>query len=131
VPELSSPLPPADRFESSLPHLPVPTLEETAARYLASIKPYHVSTVPGSPATPLPSWEKSEKAVKEFVEDPLVKSLQERLLKRAEEKESWLSDWWNETAYTGWRGPVAPWFAFLPFLPPSSLKGTDEEKRTG
>ncbi|GAA5896780.1 hypothetical protein JCM6882_005033 [Rhodosporidiobolus microsporus] len=99
---------PTYRFEASLPHLPVPTLEETAERYLASIKPYHTAQEPGTGAEPLQSWAKSEQAVKEFVESPLVKELQQRLLKRAEEKESWLSEWWNETAYFGWRGPVVP-----------------------
>ncbi|BGP15274.1 Carnitine O-acetyltransferase mitochondrial [Rhodosporidiobolus nylandii] len=96
------------RFESNLPHLPVPSLEETASRYLASIKPYHTAQEPTSSSAPLPSWSASEKAVKEFVESPLVKELQNRLEKRAAEKESWLSEWWNETAYFGWRGPVVP-----------------------
>ncbi|GAA5975135.1 hypothetical protein JCM11641_004362 [Rhodosporidiobolus odoratus] len=96
------------RFESTLPHLPVPTLQETADRYLASIKPFHTSQTPGSPSTPLPSWAKSEQAVKAFVDSPLVQELQKRLEERAKGKESWLSEWWNETAYFGWRGPVVP-----------------------
>ncbi|GAA6039083.1 hypothetical protein JCM8097_005311 [Rhodosporidiobolus ruineniae] len=96
------------RFEKTLPHLPVPTLEETAQRYLASIRPYHTPQESTAPSSPLPSWTKSEQAVKEFVDSPLVKELQQRLVKRAEEKESWLSEWWNETAYFGWRGPVVP-----------------------
>ncbi|GAA5916337.1 hypothetical protein JCM8208_005308 [Rhodotorula glutinis] len=99
---------PMYRFERSLPHLPVPTLEETAERYLTSIRPYHTSQEAGAPSSPLPSWNKSEQAVKDFVASPLVKELQQRLLKRAEGKESWLSEWWNETAYFGWRGPVVP-----------------------
>jgi len=97
----------------------VPTLEETAERYLTSIRPYHTSQEAGAPASPLPSWNKSEQAVKDFVASPLVKELQQRLLKRAEGKESWLSEWWNETAYFGWRGPVVPG-AFLLSLAPFS-----------
>ncbi|ORY66937.1 Choline/Carnitine o-acyltransferase-domain-containing protein [Leucosporidium creatinivorum] len=97
-----------DRFEASLPSLPVPTLEETAARYLTSIKPFHTPQAPGSPSTPLPSFAASEAAVKEFQESALVQELQQRLEKRAAEKSSWLSEWWNETAYFGWRGPVVP-----------------------
>ncbi|GJN89602.1 hypothetical protein Rhopal_002589-T1 [Rhodotorula paludigena] len=99
---------PTYRFERSLPRLPVPTLEETAERYLASIRPYHTAQEPASSADPLPSWAKSEEAVKDFLASPLVKELQQRLLQRAEGKESWLSEWWNETAYFGWRGPVVP-----------------------
>lgn len=78
---------PSDRFEASLPHLPVPTLEETAAKYLKSIEPYHIAQQPGSSNSEhLPSWKASEAAVAEFVSSPLVKELQERLLKRAAEK---------------------------------------------
>lgn len=96
------------RFEHTLPHLPVPTLEETADRYLASIKPYHTAQEPQASAEPLKSWTESEAAVREFVQSPLVHKLQERLQQRAEGKESWLSEWWNETAYFGYRGPVVP-----------------------
>lgn len=101
------------RHESSLPHLPVPTLEETAQRYLASIRPYHTPQEPTSSTSPLPTWSASEAAVKEFVSSPLVKELQERLVKRAEGRDSWLSEWWNETAYFGWRGPVVPGVSLL------------------
>lgn len=98
----------ADRFERTLPSLPVPTLEETAERYLASIRPYHTAQEPSASSEPLESWAKSEQAVKDFVQSPLVNELQQRLQKRAQEKDSWLSEWWNETAYFGWRGPVVP-----------------------
>ncbi|BGP07304.1 GTPase required for pre-60S ribosomal subunit nuclear export and maturation [Rhodotorula toruloides] len=98
----------SDRFERTLPSLPVPTLEETADRYLASIRPYHTAQEPAASSEPLESWAKSEQAVKDFVKSPLVNELQQRLQKRAQEKDSWLSEWWNETAYFGWRGPVVP-----------------------
>ncbi|TKA57749.1 hypothetical protein B0A53_00898 [Rhodotorula sp. CCFEE 5036] len=98
------------RFEHTLPHLPVPTLQETADRYLTSIRPYHTAQEPSAPSDPLESWQNSEAAVKDFVNSPLVHKLQDRLQKRAESegRESWLSEWWNETAYFGWRGPVVP-----------------------
>jgi hypothetical protein len=35
--------------------------------------------------------------VQDFLKSPLVAQLQERLEKRAAEKSSWLSEWWNET----------------------------------
>ncbi|BGP39254.1 Carnitine O-acetyltransferase mitochondrial [Rhodotorula kratochvilovae] len=108
APQEDSSVGPMYRFERSLPHLPVPTLEETAERYLASIRPYHTPQEAGAPSSPLPSWSKSEQAVQDFVASPLVKELQQRLVQRAEGKESWLSEWWNETAYFGWRGPVVP-----------------------
>lgn len=83
-----------DRFEAELPSLPVPTLEDTAARYLASIAPYHTAQDPTSSASPLPSFAASQEAVKDFVASPLVKHLQERLQERARTEPSWLSDWW-------------------------------------
>ena len=98
----------ADRFERDLPQLPVPTLEETADRYLKSLQPYHTSPSPFAPKTLLPSFEQSQTAVAAFLESPLVQTLQSRLQERAKTKSSWLADWWNETAYFGWRGPVVP-----------------------
>lgn len=98
----------ADRFERSLPHLPVPTLEETAERYLKSLQPFHTPQDPSSPATPLPTFAASQSAVADFLSDSLVRELQGRLEKRAAEKSSWLSEWWNDAAYFGWRGPVVP-----------------------
>ena len=111
--------PRAVRFEHTLPHLPVPTLQETADRYLTSIRPYHTAQEPSAPSDPLESWQTSEAAVKDFVNSPLVHKLQDRLQKRAESegRESWLSEWWNETAYFGWRGPVVPGQSFLSSVP--------------
>ncbi|KAL8290043.1 hypothetical protein RQP46_002982 [Phenoliferia psychrophenolica] len=99
---------PMYRFERSLPQLPVPTLQETADRYLKSLQPFHTPSDPTSPATPLPTFAASQSAVAEFLTSPLVAELQSRLQKRAAEKSSWLSEWWNEAAYFGWRGPVVP-----------------------
>lgn len=76
--------------------MPVPTIEETADRYLTSIRPFHVDPTPGSSSAPLPSFAASEAAVAEYKQSPLVKELQARLEKRASEKASWLSEWWNE-----------------------------------
>jgi carnitine O-acetyltransferase len=98
----------ADRFERDLPQLPVPTLEETADRYLSSIQPYHTSPSPFAPNDPLPSFDKSKAAISAFLDSSLVHALQARLQDRAKTEPSWLADWWNETAYFGWRGPVVP-----------------------
>lgn len=67
--------------------------------------------------------------MKEFVESPLVKELQERLLKRAEGRDSWLSEWWNETAYFGWRGPIVP--GKRTFLILTQPRCTDKLEMTG
>ncbi|KAK0636908.1 acyltransferase ChoActase/COT/CPT [Bombardia bombarda] len=94
------------RFQESLPRLPVPTLEETAARYLKSLRP-------------LLSDEKlahSTKAVESFIAPggPGQK-LQEKLLARREDPKhkNWLYDWWNEAAYLAYRDPVVPYVSYF------------------
>lgn len=57
------------KFEASLPHLPVPTLKQTADRYLKSALPF------AGPNT--------STAVQSFLSSPLVHTLQERLQARA------------------------------------------------
>lgn len=91
------------RFERGLPQLPVPTIEQTATRYLQSAKAFHVT----DPTNP--EMKNTENAVHKFKESPLVKELQTRLEQRASERSSWLSEWWNDYAYMAYRGPVVPW----------------------
>ncbi|KDE09052.1 hypothetical protein MVLG_00770 [Microbotryum lychnidis-dioicae p1A1 Lamole] len=116
---------PMYRFEASLPSLPVPKIEETAQRYLESIKPFHIDPNPLTSTEPTESFRASEKAVAEFVSSPLVKELQQRLEQRAAERPSWLSEWWNETAYFGWRGPVVPGVNYF------FTHRDDKKRRTG
>lgn len=108
---------PMYRFESTLPHLPVPTLENTAARYLKSVGPF---------ATPATST-----AVANFLTSPLVKTLQERLHLRAGKEENWLSDWWNEYAYMGYRGPNVPWVNYFYVHRDDKLRLTGPKRAAG
>lgn len=86
------------RFERSLPCLPVPSLSSTAVKYLETVKP-HVTPV---------AYEKTKKVVQEFITSEQGQELQRRLEARAAEpgRQSWLSDWWNETAYMGYRDSI-------------------------
>ncbi|KAH9438983.1 hypothetical protein MCOR02_002566 [Pyricularia oryzae] len=94
------------RFQESLPRLPVPTLEETAARYLRTLKP-------------LLSKEElanSTKAVQEFVKPGGVGAkLQEKLIARREDPKhkNWIYEWWNEAAYLAYRDPVVPYVSYF------------------
>lgn len=109
---------PTYRFERSLPNLPVPTIESTATKYLDSIRPFVSKQGPHTPtasdADPTEAYLATKKAVDEFRTSPLVKELQERLVKRAEQegRDSWLSEWWNEAAYMGYRDPVVPYVSY-------------------
>lgn len=94
------------RFQDSLPRLPVPTLEETAARYVKSLHPLL------SPA----EFAASKKAVDEFIKPGGVgQKLQEKLIARRENPKikNWLYDWWNDTAYLSYRDPVVPYVSYF------------------
>lgn len=94
------------RFQESLPRLPVPTLEETAARYVKSLKPLLSQT----------ELEASTKAVQEFIApNGPGRKLQEKLLARREDPKhkNWLSEWWNDVAYLSYRDPVVPYVSYF------------------
>jgi carnitine O-acetyltransferase len=94
------------RFENSLPRLPVPTLEETAARYLKSLQPI-LSPV---------ELESSKKAVEEFIAPGGPgRKLQDKLLARREDpnNKNWLYEWWNDAAYLSYRDPVVPYVSYF------------------
>ncbi|KAJ3904455.1 acyltransferase ChoActase/COT/CPT [Lentinula edodes] len=97
--------PPMLRFQESLPHLPVPSLSSTAAKYLETVRP-HVNDI---------AFAETEAAVKEFISSPQVAELQKRLEARAAEPgiKNWLSDWWNDVAYMGYRDPVVVFVSYF------------------
>ena len=94
------------RFQESLPRLPVPTLEETASRYLKSLRPLLSSS----------ELEASTKAVEEFVAPSGPgRKLQEKLIARREDPKhkNWLYEWWNDAAYLSYRDPVVPYVSYF------------------
>ncbi|KAL2887138.1 carnitine O-acetyltransferase-like protein [Ceratocystis lukuohia] len=97
---------PTLRFQDSLPRLPVPTLSETATRYIQSLKPL---------LTPA-ELEKSKEAVADFVKPGGVgEKLQEKLLARRNDPnvKNWLYEWWNDLAYLSYRDPVCPYVSYF------------------
>ena len=94
------------RFEDSLPRLPVPTLQETAQRYLKSLHPLLSRT----------EYEHSQKAVSEFIRPGgQGEELQKRLLARREDPniKNWIHEWWNNAAYLAYRDPVVPYVSYF------------------
>jgi len=93
------------RFQDSLPRLPVPTLTSTGAKYLESVKP-HLSTA---------AFSRTQEVVKSFVQSEQGQELQKRLQARAADKDrkSWLSEWWNDVAYMGYRDPVCVYVSYF------------------
>lgn len=89
------------KHQASLPMLPVPTLQETAQRYLQSVRPLLSDK----------DYAKTQNAVADFIKPNGVgEVLQKRLLERKDatdkEHKSWLIDWWNDYAYMGYRDPI-------------------------
>ena len=84
--------------QASIPRLPVPSLSSTFHKYLESIQPH---------LTP-EEFAHSKSLVNQFLDSSLSNTLQARLEGRAAEKESWLSEWWNEAAYMGYRDSIVP-----------------------
>lgn len=94
------------RFEDSLPRLPVPTLEETAKRYLKSVHPLLSNS----------EFENTEKAVKDFIQPGSIgQELQRRLQARREDPRhrNWIYEWWNDTAYLSYRDPIVPYVSYF------------------
>ena len=92
------PLPGSVTFaaQPNLPRLPVPDLKQTLDRLTESLKPI--------------AWSDSEyssvlRKVDTFANDQ-GPQLQQRLLNRASEKPHWLEEWWDNTAYLGYRDSV-------------------------
>ncbi|KAH7375746.1 carnitine O-acetyltransferase [Plectosphaerella cucumerina] len=94
------------RFQESLPKLPVPSLEETAARYVKTLRPLLSDT----------EFSASRAAVDDFIKpDGIGAKLQERLIARRNDPKhkNWLSEWWNDAAYLSYRDPVVPYVSYF------------------
>ena len=94
------------RFEDSLPRLPVPSVEETSARYLKSLHPLLTKE----------EYAASEKAVAALNKPGGIgQKLQERLIRKAQDPKvkNWIIDWWNEAAYLRPRDPVVPYVSYF------------------
>ncbi|KAJ7816979.1 hypothetical protein B0H14DRAFT_2843895 [Mycena olivaceomarginata] len=93
------------RYQASLPRLPVPTISSTAHKYLESTRPH---------LTPA-EYAQTEAAVHAFMASPQAAELQKRLEARAADPGtlSWLSEWWNDAAYMGYRDPVVVFVSYF------------------
>ena len=79
-------------YEKSLPKLPVPSLAETASKYLKSVRPLLSDH----------EFQNTENAVREFVKPGGIgEKLQTKLVRRAQDPDykNWLAEWWDEAAY--------------------------------
>lgn len=105
--------------QASLPHLPVPTLSSTMHKYLETLSPLQTAE----------EHKRSASLVKSFLDSDQSKTLQSRLEKRAAERDSWLSEWWNDVAYMGYRGRLIPNVSYFYVHKKGSGKGEKQEER--
>ncbi|ORX98578.1 acyltransferase ChoActase/COT/CPT [Basidiobolus meristosporus CBS 931.73] len=94
------------RYQSSIPKLPVPKLEDTCQKYLKSVRPLLDDQ----------AYANTELAVKDFLKPGgQGEELQKRLLAKANDPKvvNWLEDWWNDLAYMGYRDPVVPYVSYF------------------
>lgn len=90
--------------QSSLPKLPVPSLQETLQRFMQS----------NLPLLSHDEYKTMLQKVRLFLDEAASESkgqvsgrtLQARLLERAQKKPSWLLEWWNDDAYLKDREPI-------------------------
>ncbi|KAF5374161.1 hypothetical protein D9615_008834 [Tricholomella constricta] len=92
------------RYQASLPSLPVPALSSTIAKYIESVQPL---------LTPA-QFAHTKATAASFLASPLAATLQARLEERAAQVgDNWLSTWWNEAAYMGYRDPVVVFVSYF------------------
>ena len=86
------------RFQASLPRLPVPPFASTISKYLETVKPHLTDA----------EYATTRVRAQAFLTSPLASELQRRLEARAADLgiRNWLSDWWNDVAYMGFRDPI-------------------------
>jgi carnitine O-acetyltransferase len=84
-------------LDAKLAPLPVPSLEDTCQRYLATVEPLVDEA----------EFERTKAAVEELkAEGGLGRKLHAALLDRASKMDNWLSGWWEDSAYLGYQAPL-------------------------
>eukprot|EP00903_Cladosiphon_okamuranus_P010710 g10122.t1 len=110
-------------LQSSLPRLPVPTLEETFSRYLKSIEPIAKQH----------EFQTSVAAAREFLRPGgLGEKLQARLIRRFKDRQdsSWLAEWWNKLGYLHDREPVVFFVSYFYHFS-DSPRAAEDRTQTG
>eukprot|EP01137_Pigoraptor_chileana_P035371 Opistho-2@29268 len=86
------------QYQDQLPRLPVPNLEETCSKYLASVRPVVNDA----------DYEETSRVVNDFKRPGGAgERLHVKLVERAKEHRNWLEEWWENLAYLDWREPCA------------------------
>ncbi|XP_061811439.1 peroxisomal carnitine O-octanoyltransferase-like isoform X1 [Nerophis lumbriciformis] len=82
------------QYQSSLPPLPVPSLEGSLSKYLDAVRPFASET----------EFQATVDVVQKFQEG-IGQELHHKLLQRAKTRRNWLEEWWLDAAYLEVRIP--------------------------
>ncbi|XP_054639070.1 peroxisomal carnitine O-octanoyltransferase [Dunckerocampus dactyliophorus] len=82
------------QYQSSLPPLPVPSLEGSLSKYLDAVRPFASEA----------EFKSTVDIVQKF-QDGIGKELHQKLLQRAKTRRNWLEEWWLDAAYLEVRIP--------------------------
>ncbi|ROL23568.1 Carnitine O-palmitoyltransferase 1, liver isoform [Anabarilius grahami] len=82
-------------FQASLPHLPVPSIDDTISRYLESVRPLLDDE----------QYKQMEMVANDFKKDPAPK-FQKHLKLKSWWATNYVSDWWEEYIYLRGRDPI-------------------------
>jgi len=85
------------QYDETLPPLPLPSLENTLAKYLDTVRPHLTEE----------EFAATEALVKEFKEGQ-GRTLHEKLSIKASQSKNWLEKWWLDCAYLQTRLPLIP-----------------------
>ncbi|CAI5788801.1 peroxisomal carnitine O-octanoyltransferase [Podarcis lilfordi] len=83
------------QYQSSLPSLPIPALDESLRKYLDSVRPFLNQE----------EYQRTSDIVKRF-RNGIGKELHQKLVERAKVKRNWLEEWWLNVAYLDARLPT-------------------------
>ena len=92
------------KYQSQLPKLPVPSLEETATKYLKTVEPFLNKEQLAA----------TKQKVENFIQPGGAgEALQARLNDFASDKDNWLAEFWDDYAYMSYRDPVVPYVSYF------------------
>lgn len=92
------------KLQKELPRLPVPSIADTAAKYLQSVEPFLTSE----------QLQQTRAKVEDFAKaGGAGETLQARLTLFAKDKDNWLAEWWDDYAYMLYRDPVVPYVSYF------------------
>lgn len=88
------------KYDNAIPPLPVPTLEESVAKILVSVKPLAEDNA---------QYDAVCRKADKFLQDPRILKSHNEMVEMSKKSRNWLESWWLEYAYLRSRKPLIPY----------------------